>query len=86
MDTPHVISVAAIVDAFADFLTSAPTLEQISAYHLSDEADQYISGLLEKNRAGHLSQDEVRELDKFVVVEYWMGMVKARALHKLGKT
>ena len=69
---------------FADFVTSSPSLKQISEYRLSDVSEGRISYLLEANRNGTLSSQESDELDDYTRLEHLMRIVKIRAITKIG--
>jgi hypothetical protein len=70
-------------DEFVEFITSLPTLEQISEYRLSDETEAQISALMERNNEGALSADEETELDEYLRLEHIMRKAKIRAFEKL---
>lgn len=79
MDAP----VKTIKDVVTDFLGSAPTLEEIAAYRLPDDLQERAHDLLDKNRAGSLSDDERREMDEFRQIDHLLTLVKAKAKLKL---
>ncbi|MBL8160650.1 MAG: hypothetical protein JNJ61_01595 [Anaerolineae bacterium] len=70
---------------FAEFVTSSPTLEQIVEYRLSDANEAYISSLLEGNRNGTLTPEELQELQDYTRLEHLMRLVKIRAYEKLAR-
>lgn len=70
-------------DEITDFLTSAPSLEAIANFHLSDEADARISELLDANRENTLTPEEKAELDRYAHFEHVLRMIKIRAYEKL---
>jgi hypothetical protein len=72
-----------IKDVVTDFLGSAPTLEEIAVYHLPDELQDRAHDLLDKNRAGTLSDEERREMDEFRQIDHLLTLVKAKARLKL---
>jgi hypothetical protein len=72
-------SISAIYDEVADFLASGPTPEEIAAYHLSEDAERYISDLLEANRTRGLSVEEKGALDGYARIERLMQAIKVRA-------
>jgi len=76
---------SSIYTEFVDFITSTPTLEEISEFRLSDATEQRISDLLEANRAGTLNAEQQAELDEAVRLEHIMRMMKIRAFEKLDK-
>jgi hypothetical protein len=70
-------------DIVTDFLGSAPTLEQIAAYRLPDPFQTRAHDLLEKNRAGSLTEAERVEMDEFRRIDHLLTLVKAKARLKL---
>ena len=72
-----------IFNEVADFLASAPTPEQIIAFRLSNESEQFISSLLDANRAGRLTLAERTALDEYTRIERLMQAIKVRAYAKL---
>jgi hypothetical protein len=68
---------------FADFMTSSPSLEQISQYRLSDESEARISYLLEANREAVITPPELNELDDYTHLEHLMRIIKIRAFAKI---
>jgi hypothetical protein len=61
-----------------DFLMSNPSNEAVRAYKLSETMQNRVEVLLEKNRAGTLSENELVELDDYLKLEHVMGIVKAK--------
>jgi hypothetical protein len=72
-----------VSDVVTDFLSSAPTLEEIAAYRLPDELQAQAHELLDKNRAGTLSPEEHAEMEEFRQIDHLMTLVKAKARLKL---
>lgn len=72
-----------VYDEFVEFITSSPSLEAITQFRLSDEAEQRVSQLLTLSREGHLSAEDAAELDEYQRVEHLMRMAKLRAFEKL---
>jgi hypothetical protein len=68
-----------VSDVVTDFLSSAPTLEEIAAYRLPDELQERAHLLLERNRDGTLSVDERAEMEEFRQIDHLMTLVKAKA-------
>ncbi len=68
---------------FADFITSSPSLKEISEYRLSDDSEARISYLLESNRNGMITLQEKNELDDYTRLEHLMRIVKIRAFAKI---
>lgn len=61
-----------------DFLASMPCREQIIKFTVSEQLQDRIEDLLEKNRNGGLTEAEESEMNTFLRVNYLMGMLKAR--------
>jgi hypothetical protein len=58
-------SARSITEVVADFLGSAPTLQEIAAYRLPNELQDRAHQLLDKNRTGSLMDGERAEMDQF---------------------
>jgi hypothetical protein len=63
----------------ADFFATALTLEQILAFKLPEELQDYAASLLEKNAEGTISRREFDELLDFAHADNLIMMVKAKA-------
>lgn len=72
-----------IKDVVTDFLGAAPSLDEIAGYRLPQELQERAHVLLEKNRAGSLSDDERSEMDEFRQIDHLLTLVKAKAKLKL---
>jgi hypothetical protein len=64
-----------IVDLFARGASSAEVL----AFRPSQETQERVRELLERNAAAELTEDEAAELERFGQLEHLMQLVKARA-------
>lgn len=62
------------------FLASGPSPEQLMAFRPTREMQQRHQELLEKSRAGALTDLETRELEEYEHIEHVVVMLKARAL------
>ncbi len=60
-----------------DFLATNPSSAQIIAFKISDEAQQRLEDLLDKNREEELTADETSELDAYLQVRDLMILLKA---------
>ena len=69
----------------AQFLVSAPSPEQIIAFHPSQAATDRLYELIEAEREHPLGPDEQQELDAYISLEYFMEMIKAAAQRKLAQ-
>jgi hypothetical protein len=72
-----------VSDVITDFLSSAPTLDEIAAYRLPDDLQARAHALLDKNRSGMLSPDELSEMEEFRRIDHLMTVIKAKARLKL---
>ncbi len=77
-----------ITDEVLDFLVTGPTPEQIIAFHASEQAQEQLRLLLERNRNGTLTERERAELEEMSRVDHFFTLIKARAMKILqdGKT
>jgi hypothetical protein len=67
-----------LVDEVAEFLASTPSREELLRFRPSEPVQERSRELLDKLKAGRLSDDERRELDRFEHLEVLMRLVKAR--------
>lgn len=74
-----------IYEEFAQFITSAPSLEQLAEYRLSHEINQRVNTLLDANRSRALTVEEQAELDEFIQVNHLMQLIKDSAAEKLAQ-
>jgi hypothetical protein len=68
-----------------DFLASTPTSDEILAYKPSEELEERLGFLLEKNRRDRLSSEEQAELEEFLRFNHFVNMLKIRTQQKLVK-
>ena len=64
-----------IIDLFARGASPA----EVAAFHPSEEVQERIRFLLERNSAGELTEEEAAELELFGELEHMMQLVKIRA-------
>lgn len=62
-----------------DFLATSPSPQQIIEFKISDDAQERLEELLEKNREEGLSVEETAELDVYELVHHSMLRLKAQA-------
>ena len=74
-----------ITDVVTDFLSSAPSLQEIAAYRLPDELQERAHRLLDANRSGTLSHEDSVEMDQFRQIDHLLTLIKAKARLKLQK-
>ncbi len=72
---------ANIQDEVLSFLLSAPTPEDVIAFHASETAQMRLRYLLDANRNGTLSDMERAELEEASQIDHMMILLKAKA-HK----
>jgi hypothetical protein len=70
-------------DEYVQFVTSAPTLEQILTFRPSSATEERVRYLLHLNRTGKLSPDERAELAEFSRAEELIHNLKVRARRRL---
>jgi len=66
-------------DAIIELLTSQPTPEQVMALRPSANLQARVSELLSANKHRVLTQEEETELNKYLMLEHWVRLAKARA-------
>ncbi len=76
MKTAPALTITAAVSAF---LGSAPSLEEIIAFHLSETLTERGQELLTLHRDGSLFAEEQAELDEFTQIGHLMEQIKAQA-------
>lgn len=62
-----------------DFLATNPSPDQIAAFKISGEAQQWLEDLLDKNREEELTADETAELDAYLQASDLMILLKANS-------
>lgn len=72
-------SALTIQDEVLTFLLSAPTPQQIIAFHASDTAQLRLRELLDANRNGTLSPSEEAELEEASQLNHFVILLKAKA-------
>jgi adenylate cyclase len=70
-------------DELLELLTEKPSAQRIRHFRASAAIQDCIDDLLEKNRRGTLSPEELNELEEFERVEHLVRMLKARVRQKL---
>jgi hypothetical protein len=70
-------------DDFIEFITSSPTLEQITEYTVSEGVQARLRELRDANRTRRLTDSEEMELDDYVRLDHIVRRAKIRAYKKL---
>src|SRR5271166_3908631 len=69
----------AMVDELTEFLGRGPQPEEIVAFQVSQNSQGRVRELLDKSRAGTLSEDEEKELNAVESLNHLFALIKARA-------
>jgi hypothetical protein len=72
-----------VYDEMIDFITSAPRPEEIISFAPSEKSQKRLEDLQFKRREKGLTDDELHELEQFIMVEHIMRMAKAKAKQRL---
>lgn len=73
------ISSMSPIEEIIEFFSRAPSRDEIAVFHLSSTAQDYVRELLRKNSTGALTREESRELDKLVVLNDVVSLIRVRA-------
>ena len=71
------------IDEVIDFITSFPAPEEVLTYHPSQALQERVEFLVEKKKESTLSEEEIKELENFLLIEHIMRMAKKRAKKQL---
>lgn len=72
-----------LYDKFIDYLSQKATPEEILAFQLSEEEQQYARELVERNNAGTLTAEEKLQVQALLQFERTASKLKAKALSTL---
>jgi hypothetical protein len=72
-----------IITELSDFIVSQPSLETLAAYQIPSNIQQHLDYLLERHREKQLAAEEAEELEKILLLNDLMALVKAKAKLKL---
>ena len=78
--------VRTVFDVITDFLASAPSPDELVAYHLPDDLQARVDELVERNGEGQLTFDEQQELFDFMRADEMMALLKAKTKLRLRKS
>ena len=73
-----------VYDELLDLLADGADVQRVLAFRLSSLQQERLDILLEKNREGTLTAEEMAELDTFERFEHLVRLLKARVLQKQG--
>jgi hypothetical protein len=66
------------IEEVVDFFARGPSRDEIAAFQLSAGAQQRLRTLLDKNATGSLTLDEDRELDRMVLLDDIVSLIRTR--------
>jgi hypothetical protein len=69
-----------VYDTLVDLLVQGGNRQEILKFRLDSEAQSRLNQLLEKNRNGVISAEEISELETFEQFEHVVRLLKARVL------
>jgi hypothetical protein len=72
-----------VFDEIIDFITSIPQPQEILNYKPSKSIQNRLDDLLEKKRNEQLNDEEIHELEQFVMTEHIMRIAKIKAKKSL---
>lgn len=86
-DTPTTETISYQEDRqIIEILASQPSPEAILAIRPTPALQSRMSELLEHNKSGSLSRTEEAELNRYLLLEHWIRLAKARAYRQLQKS
>jgi hypothetical protein len=71
------------IDEVINFITSFPKPEDVLAYKAPDSIQNRVEDLLYKKQTSFLDDEEIKELDKFMLINHIIIMAKKRAKKSL---
>lgn len=74
---------SSVIDEFVDFLSEAPSKEQLTEFHFSEVMQTRLRYLLDKNKEGGLTSEELQELDEMELLDHIVTLLKGRVFEKL---
>lgn len=72
-----------VLDVVAEFLASDPSDEELLAYRFSDDLQDRVHYLLDRNGEGELTFHEERELEDFIRANRMMALLKVKTRLRL---
>ena len=72
-----------VYDEMIDFITSVPRPEEIISFSPSEASQLRLEDLQFKRREEGLTEDELHELEQFIMVEHIMRIAKVKAKKRL---
>jgi N-acyl-D-aspartate/D-glutamate deacylase len=78
-----IANLPSIYDAFLDYLVEKATPQEILAFKVTDDAENRMTELLERQNAGVLTPDEATELEHMRRFDSLVSVLKAKALEAM---
>ncbi|MDE2776574.1 MAG: hypothetical protein OXI77_11585 [Chloroflexota bacterium] len=72
-----------VLDVVAEFLASDPSDEELLAYRFSDDLQDRVHDLLDRNGEGELTFYEERELEDFIRANRMLALLKVKTRLRL---
>ena len=70
-------------DELIDVLTCGATTERLANFRSSPETQARVGELIERNKVGVITGEEIAEMEEYLAIEHVMIMTKARARERL---
>lgn len=70
-------------DELIDVLTCGATMERLANFGSSPETQARVGELIERNKVGTITREEIAEMEEYLTIEHVMIMTKARARQRL---
>ena len=67
-----------LTEEVAEFLARGPSADEIANYRISEETQDRVRVLMDRNRDGTLTADESTELDEITVLDQLFTLIRAR--------
>ena len=77
------MTVTRAYDELIDVLTCGATMERLANFRSSQETQARVSELIERNKVGVITGEEIAEMEEYLAIEHVMIMTKARARERL---
>jgi hypothetical protein len=67
-----------LIEDVAEFLSRGPSAEEIANFRISEQAQERVRVLMDKNEDGTLTPDERTELDEITMLDQLFTLIRAR--------
>ncbi len=68
------------LEEMIELLARGPTADEIANFHLSPAAISQVRAMLRKNKAGTLTAEEERELDRLILLDDMLGLIESQVM------